>query len=136
MLRERACASGANQGVRPMVRGILFRTVTPMARIGVVAAGSQVGPPSSGAGGTGGIARPAQSLAPAWLCVFLVVRVVRAEQNQPARAPDHQYDECETEEQIELRLLQFEGYRSEEHTSELQSRQYLVCRLLLEKKTK
>src|SRR3712207_7220640 len=25
--------------------------------------------------------------------------------------------------------------RSEEHTSELQSRQYLVCRLLLEKKT-
>src|SRR5947209_9151534 len=26
------------------------------------------------------------------------------------------------------------GERSEEHTSELQSRQYLVCRLLLEKK--
>src|SRR3712207_9157475 len=26
------------------------------------------------------------------------------------------------------------GKRSEEHTSELQSRQYLVCRLLLEKK--
>src|SRR3712207_8722324 len=26
------------------------------------------------------------------------------------------------------------GTRSEEHTSELQSRQYLVCRLLLEKK--
>src|ERR1035437_505521 len=26
------------------------------------------------------------------------------------------------------------GYRSEEHTSELQSRQYLVCRLLLEKR--
>src|SRR3712207_8428453 len=28
------------------------------------------------------------------------------------------------------------GERSEEHTSELQSRQYLVCRLLLEKKNK
>src|SRR3712207_8754417 len=28
-----------------------------------------------------------------------------------------------------------EQWRSEEHTSELQSRQYLVCRLLLEKKT-
>src|SRR3712207_8519276 len=28
----------------------------------------------------------------------------------------------------------FEAVRSEEHTSELQSRQYLVCRLLLEKK--
>src|SRR3712207_6334738 len=27
-------------------------------------------------------------------------------------------------------------YRRQEHTSELQSRQYLVCRLLLEKKTK
>src|SRR5947209_14583228 len=31
---------------------------------------------------------------------------------------------------------QDENYRSEEHTSELQSRQYLVCRLLLEKKKK
>src|SRR3712207_8225832 len=30
----------------------------------------------------------------------------------------------------------FPGVRSEEHTSELQSRQYLVCRLLLEKKNK
>src|SRR3712207_7110529 len=29
-----------------------------------------------------------------------------------------------------------QGLRSEEHTSELQSRQYLVCRLLLEKKKK
>src|SRR5258707_9783338 len=29
-----------------------------------------------------------------------------------------------------------EYFRSEEHTSELQSRQYLVCRLLLEKKKK
>src|SRR3712207_7278380 len=29
-----------------------------------------------------------------------------------------------------------EVHRSEEHTSELQSRQYLVCRLLLEKKKK
>src|SRR3712207_8103866 len=30
----------------------------------------------------------------------------------------------------------FAAQRSEEHTSELQSRQYLVCRLLLEKKNK
>src|SRR3712207_7511462 len=30
----------------------------------------------------------------------------------------------------------FGSRRSEEHTSELQSRQYLVCRLLLEKKKK
>src|SRR3712207_7979484 len=35
----------------------------------------------------------------------------------------------------EVPFLDFtSGYRSEEHTSELQSRQYLVCRLLLEKK--
>src|SRR3712207_8136883 len=31
--------------------------------------------------------------------------------------------------------LETGAFRSEEHTSELQSRQYLVCRLLLEKKT-
>src|SRR3712207_7141023 len=31
-------------------------------------------------------------------------------------------------------LVVSSGARSEEHTSELQSRQYLVCRLLLEKK--
>src|SRR3712207_8335240 len=30
----------------------------------------------------------------------------------------------------------FDALRSEEHTSELQSRQYLVCRLLLEKKNR
>src|SRR3712207_9091137 len=33
-------------------------------------------------------------------------------------------------------LLDVGRLRSEEHTSELQSRQYLVCRLLLEKKKK
>src|SRR3712207_8451695 len=37
---------------------------------------------------------------------------------------------------LQLILLQIHFQRSEEHTSELQSRQYLVCRLLLEKKTK
>src|SRR3712207_7928283 len=31
-------------------------------------------------------------------------------------------------------LIETSDLRSEEHTSELQSRQYLVCRLLLEKK--
>src|SRR3712207_8052751 len=33
-----------------------------------------------------------------------------------------------------LRVQENQKPRSEEHTSELQSRQYLVCRLLLEKK--
>src|SRR3712207_7098239 len=42
------------------------------------------------------------------------------------------------EQEVELLVAEFEpeGHeRSEEHTSELQSRQYIVCRLLLEKKT-
>src|SRR2546429_2694227 len=34
----------------------------------------------------------------------------------------------------EISLKSDEGHRSEEHTSELQSRLHLVCRLLLEKK--
>src|SRR3712207_8117100 len=37
---------------------------------------------------------------------------------------------------VALRKVAEEHGRSEEHTSELQSRQYLVCRLLLEKKKK
>src|SRR5438445_4520174 len=35
---------------------------------------------------------------------------------------------------FELSTIPMAAWRSEEHTSELQSRQYLVCRLLLEKK--
>src|SRR3712207_7305442 len=34
----------------------------------------------------------------------------------------------------DVRVVSRRASRSEEHTSELQSRQYLVCRLLLEKK--
>src|SRR3712207_7276539 len=56
-------------------------------------------------------------------------------------APEHAHVICEDHESI-LRELGAVGMvavgdaspRSEEHTSELQSRQYLVCRLLLEKK--
>src|SRR2546422_1914846 len=36
----------------------------------------------------------------------------------------------------DFRAARLEGVRSEEHTSELQSRLHLVCRLLLEKKKK
>src|SRR3712207_8257505 len=62
--------------------------------------------------------------------------------------PDFTFDEQHTEEEFLkfnrfVRNKFFHGkrsmvivnvWRSEEHTSELQSRQYLVCRLLLEKK--
>src|SRR3712207_7665799 len=41
---------------------------------------------------------------------------------------------CAEDRQVPERVLQGLDLRSEEHTSELQSRQYLVCRLLLEKK--
>src|SRR3712207_8911032 len=37
-------------------------------------------------------------------------------------------------EEADVVVAPADGRRSEEHTSELQSRQYLVCRLLLEKK--
>src|SRR3712207_8045485 len=36
--------------------------------------------------------------------------------------------------ETDMAYSNFSSSRSEEHTSELQSRQYLVCRLLLEKK--
>src|SRR3712207_6889071 len=39
-------------------------------------------------------------------------------------------------EPVQARVAHVPHHRSEEHTSELQSRQYLVCRLLLEKKKK
>src|SRR3712207_8103737 len=44
--------------------------------------------------------------------------------------------EQDAEDRREGHLADAEQRRSEEHTSELQSRQYLVCRLLLENKKK
>src|SRR3712207_8290886 len=41
---------------------------------------------------------------------------------------------CRSTQEAARRFLELHPWRSEEHTSELQSRQYLVCRLLLEKK--
>src|SRR5258707_11981528 len=46
----------------------------------------------------------------------------------------HQVADMDHAAQLALRIGH--QHRSEEHTSELQSRQYLVCRLLLEKKKK
>src|ERR1035441_11010173 len=47
-------------------------------------------------------------------------------------------DEDRVDHLLKLRALQDEtgGFRSEEHTSELQSLRHLVCRLLLEKNNK
>src|SRR3712207_7100212 len=61
----------------------------------------------------------------------------------PVRAHDHAVEaiaqvDGDGHQRVDLRVgrrgLRLARARSEEHTSELQSRQYLVCRLLLEKK--
>src|SRR5947209_11630426 len=53
--------------------------------------------------------------------------------NNAPSALKHTQTACNRRTKTEQDLVSF---RSEEHTSELQSRQYLVCRLLLEKKNK
>src|SRR3712207_8439206 len=49
---------------------------------------------------------------------------------------NYRWDYSPEEFQLVLKIGVWARTRSEEHTSELQSRQYLVCRLLLEKKKK
>src|SRR3712207_7104256 len=51
-----------------------------------------------------------------------------------AQPPVQRSDQLAAVDRQTHRLNQADIPRSEEHTSELQSRQYLVCRLLLEKK--
>src|SRR3712207_8718455 len=65
------------------------------------------------------------------LCCFKFIRIGDVVSHDP-----HVLD---VERWLLALLLDMDGrfpIRSEEHTSELQSRQYLVCRLLLEKKKK
>src|SRR3712207_7678770 len=54
------------------------------------------------------------------------------EELEPTRTLDE--TKMEARARDTLKSLSVTTIRSEEHTSELQSRQYLVCRLLLEKK--
>src|SRR3712207_9030482 len=64
-------------------------------------------------------------------------RVQRSTKTGPCGSPGHAVSLLELLcPQLQLRLSLGVHPRSEEHTSELQSRQYLVCRLLLEKKKK
>src|SRR3712207_8501556 len=60
------------------------------------------------------------------------VRVVVRRHHVPVGPGREDADEVAPLQRRQAALLREE--RSEEHTSELQSRQYLVCRLLLEKK--
>src|SRR3712207_8506871 len=59
-----------------------------------------------------------------------------AELGRPILLARPHFRGAEAREVRQLRDRRKMGARSEEHTSELQSRQYLVCRLLLEKKKK
>src|SRR3712207_7719609 len=56
--------------------------------------------------------------------------------SRPNASPLHFSGLPKTSQTLSKLLWQQSDRRSEEHTSELQSRQYLVCRLLLEKKTR
>src|SRR5436305_7812838 len=68
------------------------------------------------------------------LPIFLAEKAERLRRLEILRADQHQVTRSqpvlETQEEIERDYRR----RSEEHTSELQSRPHLVCRLLLEKK--
>src|SRR3712207_6847549 len=57
-------------------------------------------------------------------------RVAARLRPRPDRGQEQEDDDHAAEDDRDARRVR----RSEEHTSELQSRQYLVCRLLLEKK--
>src|SRR2546422_6688835 len=54
----------------------------------------------------------------------------------PGSAAQHDHAEGERKQHHQVDDLAPDDVRSEEHTSELQSRLHLVCRLLLEKKKK
>src|SRR3712207_8629110 len=73
------------------------------------------GPVREGEPRDGGLDRPAGGL---------LVQAVRPRRGARERDPADE----------DLSRARLDRARSEEHTSELQSRQYLVCRLLLEKK--
>src|SRR3712207_7228371 len=67
----------------------------------------------------------------------VLLRVLQQRQHPAGQRAAHRVvarDDQQEEEHVQLGVGEPLALRSEEHTSELQSRQYLVCRLLLEKK--
>src|SRR3712207_8202301 len=67
--------------------------------------------------------------------LFPYTTLFRSHGHRPLRPDPGRYLPAVRLDGVDARLLR-RPPRSEEHTSELQSRQYLVCRLLLEKKKK
>src|SRR3712207_6886664 len=88
------------------------------------------------------IRRPPRSTLFPYTTLFRSVsRDLRDPEVDPVLAADdagevsrHQPSGDERADRVEGDVAEVQQARSEEHTSELQSRQYLVCRLLLEKK--
>src|SRR5437870_6456874 len=67
--------------------------------------------------------------------LFPYTTLFRSGDNPPMGAIIDYYFKEAPKEEVKLEILDADGkLRSEEHTSELQSRGHLVCRLLLEKK--
>src|SRR3712207_7392245 len=62
-------------------------------------------------------------------CGAVAVKLDAPRRREQTNAPSARCDTASSTVPVSIR-----PWRSEEHTSELQSRQYLVCRLLLEKK--
>src|SRR3712207_8850449 len=87
------------------------------------------------------IRRPPRSTLFPYTTLFRSRRIDRPSVAQRSFAPCLELPLPESGRRLKLRpsarrRIKARTRRSEEHTSELQSRQYLVCRLLLEKKKK
>src|SRR5258708_17706217 len=85
------------------------------------------------------IRRPPRSTLFPYTTLFRSRIAQQADHESGRRAPsrlraDRVYEECEEQEIGRDAVFFAENVRSEEHTSELQSPDHLVCRLLLEKK--
>src|SRR3712207_8569490 len=87
--------------------------------------------------------RPPRSTLFPYTTLFRSRSIIRSSRTHRARPPplachrtgDYLVAQSRTDPNQRLAALAVQlGFRSEEHTSELQSRQYLVCRSLFEKK--
>src|SRR3712207_8974781 len=85
------------------------------------------------------IRRPPRSTLFPYTTLFRSERRRRGTQPRAGRLPGDgsaHDDPADLQGGLDAAYRRGDSLRSEEHTSELQSRQYLVCRLLLEKKNK
>src|SRR3712207_8474637 len=81
------------------------------------------------------IRRPPRSTLFPYTTLFRSFEKVKAPLGVYSTLGNHDYGEYVNWPSVQAKRQHLENLkRSEEHTSELQSRQYLVCRLLLEKK--